>query len=47
MYSLDDIDFLHACLADVSTVELVGHLVEATPEGVTEPVRADLGPCGT
>lgn len=47
MHSLDDVDFLHACLSDVPTVELVGRLVEATSEGVTEPVRADLGPRGT
>lgn len=42
MHSLDDVDLLHAVLADIAAIQSVGRLVEGTPVRVAEPPGANL-----
>ena len=42
-YSLDYVDALDVIVADISTVELVSEMVEATPPDVAETSGANFG----
>lgn len=41
-YSLNDVDFFHHRVTDITAIELVGVPIKAASEGVPEPDRADF-----